>query len=331
MTIAGAVLISAAVALTLTPMLALALLKAHGKATAGCSRRPSRCSPRSSAATRRARRLPAQAARLALLVLLASRRRDRAALCGRCRASSRRSRIAAASGFARRAPEGVSYEYMQRFMDDVAAATAERVPEAHLMMTQVPGAGGAGGAGAVNNGFVRLFLTDKSERARSQQEIAADLRGLAREFTAARINITQEASIGERRSHVERRASSCSRRRRSTCCARRCRRFSRSAQDSPVFTFVDSDLKFSSPEVQVTHRPRQGAERSASARSTSRRRVQAALERPALRLLHLQRQAVRRDRPAHARLALATRRSRQSRRAHDGRRRDGPPRQSRSR
>ena len=67
------------------------------------------------------------------------------------------------------------------------------------MMMQVP-SGGAGGAGAVNSGFVRLFLRDPSERDRSQHEIAASLRGLARELTAARVNVTQEASMGERRS-----------------------------------------------------------------------------------------------------------------------------------
>src|SRR5690606_25919589 len=98
------------------------------------------------------------------------------------------------------APDGTGYDTMQRFMDELAAAAAERAPEA-LMMTQVPGAGGAPGvAGAVNNGFVRMFLEDQSRRERSQQEIAADLQSLAREFTGARVNVTQEASIGERRS-----------------------------------------------------------------------------------------------------------------------------------
>src|SRR5690606_19584254 len=83
---------------------------------------------------------------------------------------------------------------------ELAAAAAERVPDA-LMMTQVPGSGGTPGAsGAVNNGFVRIFLPERKDRERSQQEIAASLRSLADEFTAARVNVTQEASIGERRS-----------------------------------------------------------------------------------------------------------------------------------
>ena len=48
-------------------------------------------------------------------------------------------------------------------------------------------------------------------------------------------------------------------------------KFLAEAQESPVFTFVDSDLKFSSPEVQVRIDREQARGRSASACSTSRR------------------------------------------------------------
>ena len=69
--------------------------------------------------------------------------------------------------------EGVSYEYMQAFMDDVTSATAQLVPESDVMMTQVPGVGGGPGVqGAVNSGFIRVFLNDKSDRQRSQADIA---------------------------------------------------------------------------------------------------------------------------------------------------------------
>jgi multidrug efflux pump len=118
-------------------------------------------------------------------------------------------------------------------------------------MTQVPGSGGAQGVqGAINTGFVRLFLKEKSQRKRSQQQIAFDLRDLPRLMTGARVNVTQEASIGERRSNqsgvqfviqtadidVFREVLP---------------RFLEEARKSPVFTFVDSDLKFSKPEVRV--------------------------------------------------------------------------------
>jgi hydrophobe/amphiphile efflux-1 (HAE1) family protein len=249
MTIAGAVLISAAVALTLTPMLGSKLLKGRQER----SWLYEKTEPLFAALDRRYAgalagflRRPA----LALLVLAVSGGVIYAAYASLPRELTPledRGRIWVRAN----APEGVSYEHMQRFMDDVAAAAAERVPEARLTMTQVPSQVVAGGAGAVNNGHVRLFLPDKGERSRSQQEIAADLRALAREFTAARINITQEASMGERRaasSGVEfvLQAPTVELLREALPA------FLAKAEASPVFGFVDSDLKFNSPEVRVS-------------------------------------------------------------------------------
>jgi multidrug efflux pump len=150
------------------------------------------------------------------------------------------------------APEGVSFDYMANFIADVTKATGERVPEAHVMMTQVPGSGGApGAAGAVNSAFVRVFLKEKEERTRSQQEIADALQPLAREFTGARLNITQEASIGERRASVSGvqfvlQAPDIDALRDVVP------KFLDEARKSAVFTFVDSELKFSKPEVSVS-------------------------------------------------------------------------------
>jgi multidrug efflux pump len=149
------------------------------------------------------------------------------------------------------APEGVSFDYMANFMDDLALATAERVPEATIMMTQVPGTGGPGGAqGAINNGFVRVFLSDKEGRARSQQEIADALQPLAREFNGARVNVTQEPSIGGQRpgaSGVQFVIQA------PDLDALRdvLPKFLDEVRKSPVFTFVDSDLKFNKPEVRL--------------------------------------------------------------------------------
>jgi multidrug efflux pump len=141
---------------------------------------------------------------------------------------------------------------MQSFIDELSAATAALVPEAHLTMSQVPGSGGgAGVSGAVNSGFVRVFLADKSERDRSQQAIASDLQALAREFTGARVNVTQEASIGQRRSSASGveyvlQAPELDMLRDVLP------DFLAAARESGVFTFIESDLSFSSPEVRVS-------------------------------------------------------------------------------
>lgn len=249
-TIAGAVLISAVVALTLTPMLSSRLLKAHqGHGWLFTRTEPFFTGLEEGYGRRLGGFLKRRWLALAILavasvligVLLQILPRELSPMEDRGRIWVR------ASG-----SEGVSYDYMQGFMDDLTQATAEMVPETHVMMTQVPGAGGGPGVqGAVNNGFVRLFLKDKSERERTQAQIAEDLRVLQRRFTGARVNITQEASIGERRANE----SGV----RFVVQAPELQdlqdvlpKFLDEARRHPAFSFVDSDLKFSKPEVRVS-------------------------------------------------------------------------------
>lgn len=249
-TIAGAVLISAVVALTLTPMLSAHLLKRHTQR--GWLFR--KTEPLFAGMEHGYARVLAGFMRwrwVALLVLAGSGGliywfggklpREMSPLEDRGRLWVRAT-----------APEGVSFDYMANFMADLTKATAERVPEAHVMMTQVPGSGGTpGGAGSVNSGFVRLFLKEKEDRTRTQQEIADVLQPLAREFPGARVNITQEASIGERRATASGvqfvlQAPDLDALREVIP------EFLEEVKKSPVFSFVDSELKFSKPEVSVT-------------------------------------------------------------------------------
>jgi multidrug efflux pump len=249
-TIAGAVIISAVVALTLTPMLSSRLLRAHQghgwlfRKTEPFFQWLEAAYARGLAGFMRRRAIAVYvlffAAGLIGLLLTTlpkelSPMEDRGRLWVRATAS-----------------EGVSYEYMQHFMDDLTRETARLVPEAHVMMTQVPGTGGGPGIqGMVNSGFVRLFLSDKSERSRSQAQIAEQLQVLPKQFNAARVNITQEASIGERRGgqtgvQFVIQAAEFSRLQEALP------KFMEEARKSEVFTFVDSDVKFSKPEVRVS-------------------------------------------------------------------------------
>jgi multidrug efflux pump len=247
LTISGAVLISAAIALTLTPMLSSRLLKTHTKGRLFVATEPFFAALERGYARVLDRALAWPLVAVAVVVgavalafgLESVLPKELAPLEDRGRVWVRAT-----------APDGVSYEHMQRFMDEIAAETARRVPEAHLMMTQVPGSSGNGVQGAVNNGFVRLFLDDAADRGRTQQQIAADLRALARDFTGARVNITQEASIGERRSSstgVEFVLQAPE----LEMIRERLPAFLDAARANAVFSFVDSDLTFSSPEVRV--------------------------------------------------------------------------------
>ncbi|MDB5988193.1 MAG: acriflavin resistance protein [Nevskia sp.] len=249
-TIAGAVLISALVALTLTPMLSSRLLKPHqGHGWLFQKTEPFFIGLEHGYARALAQVLRWRWIALAVLgaaaaliyVCFSALPREMAPLEDRGRVWVRATAI-----------EGAGFDYMLSFMEAIAKATADLVPEAHMMMTQVPGFGGGPGIqGAVNNGFVRVFLKDKDQRSRSQQDIAEDLAVLPREFTGARVSITQEASIGDKKStdtgvQFVLQATDLDALREGVP------KFLDAARPNAAFSFMDSDLKFSNPELRVS-------------------------------------------------------------------------------
>jgi len=90
------------------------------------------------------------------------------------------------------APEGASFEYTDAFMDKVVAFVGDSILEKRVSVgITAPGFGG----GSVNSGSVRVMLTDPSERKRSQQEIADYLSMKTRRMTEARVFVNQEQTI----------------------------------------------------------------------------------------------------------------------------------------
>ncbi|MCC8426571.1 efflux RND transporter permease subunit [Mucilaginibacter sp. UR6-11] len=89
--------------------------------------------------------------------------------------------------------EGASYEFMTKYMDNLSNLVADSIPESNVNLEIV--AAGGGGAGAVNNGFGRIGLVAPDERTRSQQEIADWLTKKVSKFPDARVTVTQEQTI----------------------------------------------------------------------------------------------------------------------------------------
>jgi multidrug efflux pump len=90
------------------------------------------------------------------------------------------------------APEGSSFEYTDAFMDRLAKVVADSVPEIqNAMSITAPGFGG----GSVNSGSLRIVLTKPDQRTRSQQQIADYLVAKTRPLTAARVFVNQEQTI----------------------------------------------------------------------------------------------------------------------------------------
>ena len=91
------------------------------------------------------------------------------------------------------APEGTSYDYMDKYMDNVSSFITDSVPENTFVLSVT--APGFSGSGATNSGFFRIRLSDPTERERSQQEIADYLSKKLKRFSAAKVFVVQEQTI----------------------------------------------------------------------------------------------------------------------------------------
>lgn len=140
------------------------------------------------------------------------------------------------------ATEGATFEYMDEYIVAMTDFMNEEVPEqlSSLSIT---------GRGATNNGFLRVTLVPPSERTRTQQEIVDDVTIKAKKFTGVRTFIQQSQTIGDRRggfpvqfviqaSTIEKLKDVIP-------------TFLDSANESPLFTYVDVDLKFTKPEINI--------------------------------------------------------------------------------
>ncbi|MEJ5052804.1 efflux RND transporter permease subunit [Sphingobacterium sp. MYb382] len=94
------------------------------------------------------------------------------------------------------APEGVSYDYMDRFMTDLTMLINDSVPEKKVsLVITSPGFGSA----SSNSGVVRLGLVPAEERGRSQEEIANYLSKITRPYSEAKVSVSQQPTISVNR------------------------------------------------------------------------------------------------------------------------------------
>lgn len=92
------------------------------------------------------------------------------------------------------APEGITYEFMDDYMNEITEYVIKEVPEAQAVVSIT--SPGFGASGSVNSGFVRMRLVSPDERERSQQAIADDIAAKLNKFSLARTFVIQEQSIG---------------------------------------------------------------------------------------------------------------------------------------
>lgn len=144
-------------------------------------------------------------------------------------------------------PEGTTFEFMDRYIDEVVSVIKDTIPEYSAIISVT--SPGFGASSSVNSGFVNLILTDAADRSRSQQEIAVELNQLLTGYSAARAFILQDQTIGGGRgglpvqfviqaANFEKLTEALP-------------GFVDQARQNPVFSAVDVDLKFNKPELQI--------------------------------------------------------------------------------
>lgn len=91
------------------------------------------------------------------------------------------------------APEGASYEFMDMYIKQLVQLVQDSVPERRILISVT--APGFFGSGAPNTGFMRIMLTEPDERQRSQQQIVDMMNRNIRSYTMGRAFVVQDQTI----------------------------------------------------------------------------------------------------------------------------------------
>lgn len=146
------------------------------------------------------------------------------------------------------AAEGTSFDYMDAYVQRVVDFVMDSVPE-YTSILSVTSPGFSGG-GSVNNGFIRVRLTDPDQRERSQQEIVDMVNRNLKNFPEGRSFVIQEQTI-----QVNRRGGMpvqfVLQNNNFDKIQDVLPKFLEAANNHPVFQGVDTDLKFNKPELLV--------------------------------------------------------------------------------
>ena len=237
MVISGSIIISAFAALTFTPMLATKLLKQQKKKNAfyrmtepffeGMNRAYSR----SLAFVLRHRVwvIPLMVVMIGLIVLLWNK------IPSEMAPLEDRSKITIAT----RGADGVTYEYLRDYTEDINSVIDSIVPDAQAVVARV----------SDGSGNIDIMLKDMADRDYTQMEVAEKLSRAVQTKTMARSFVRQQSSFGGRRSsmpiqyvlqstNIEKLEKVLP-------------EFMERVYENPVFQMADVDLKFSKPEARV--------------------------------------------------------------------------------
>ncbi len=146
------------------------------------------------------------------------------------------------------APEGAAYDYMDNYVSAITQFVMDSIPEYIIALSVT--APGFTGSGSVNTGFVRVTLVDPPDRNRSQQQIVDMVSKNLSRFPEGRAFPVQPQTIAVNRrgglpvqfviqnNNFEKLREVLP-------------KFLEAANSNPVLQGVDADLKFNKPELKV--------------------------------------------------------------------------------
>lgn len=137
-------------------------------------------------------------------------------------------------------PEGVTYEYMRDYTEDINRMADSILPDASFITARV----------SSNTGNIQITLKDIAERDYTQMDVAERLSKAVKSKTDARAFVRQQSSFGGRRGAMPvqyvLQAASIDK------LQEVLPKFMAKVQDNPTFQMADVDLKFSTPELRLS-------------------------------------------------------------------------------
>ncbi|MGB4776263.1 MAG: efflux RND transporter permease subunit, partial [Daejeonella sp.] len=147
------------------------------------------------------------------------------------------------------APEGSSYEYTDNFVLKLSQMVDDSIPEKRINLTVT--SPGFSGSGAANTGFMRIRFTEPGERKRSQSDLAEKLTKITKSYTEAKTFVIQQPTISVNRrgglpiNYIIQAPNFEKLREKLPL-------FMDEISKDPTFTVTDANLKFNKPEINVS-------------------------------------------------------------------------------
>ena len=146
-------------------------------------------------------------------------------------------------------PEGADFDFTDKVAYEITQQLLDSIPEKNVVLTFAPGFG----SGGSNAAFVSMGLVDASKRERSQDEIAQQMSRMFRRYNNLRVFATQEQTIsvglgGRGANPVQFVLQNLNFEK----LKEKIPVFMEEVRKNPTFLNTDVNLKFNQPELQIT-------------------------------------------------------------------------------